>query len=112
MYWKLSTTIYSVCKYQIHFWSLRITIRKQIELKAKDAAISADHDAQNIINFDPTFTIPVTPDSKTQRSSSFSNTNPNLSGQGIAAARTKKLNLQSSRYEKINIQMLRSFIII
>jgi len=63
--------------------------------QAKDAALSADHNTQNIMNFDPTYMIPITPETKHHRALSSASANSSISSHSAAAARSKRLALHS-----------------
>mmetsp|Transcript_20828 Transcript_20828/g.29841 ORF Transcript_20828/g.29841 Transcript_20828/m.29841 type:complete len:381 (+) Transcript_20828:73-1215(+) len=65
-------------------------------LQAKDAALSADHNTQNIMNFDPANLVPVTPETKHHRVLSSSSANSSISSHSAAAARSKRLALHNS----------------
>ena len=63
--------------------------------QAKDAALSADHNAQNIMNFDPTYVVPATPETKHHRVLSSTSANSSISSHSAAAARSKRIALHN-----------------
>lgn len=74
-------------------------------MQAKDAAISADHDAQNIMNFDASQFLSSTPESKHHRVLSTNSANSTVSSHSAVAARSKRLALHSRYTLKVLLRL-------